>query len=84
MAKKLVLDRPINLTIKDDSTVTVPADEVWKVSATIPGNSLAELNDVRATENSTGAAVRNLVLGGGAKIKGLVGLTGIAFKLVEV
>lgn len=37
---KLKYDRPINISMQQNQTVTIPKDEVWKVSTDTEGSSV--------------------------------------------
>lgn len=78
MTKKLVFDRPISLSLKNNQSVIIPNDEVWKIFS----SGSMELNG--GTTQSTPATA---ILGGGSTISGsgnaTTGISGIAFKIVE-
>lgn len=88
MPKKLVLDREIAVTLTDDKSVTVPNDEVWRLSV---------FGDVKVNDISVMGDVAEVLLNGifssdsviephgrstGSRKKAF--LSGIAFKLQEV
>lgn len=79
MTKKLVFDRPISLSLRSNQHVIMPKDEVWKIFS---AGSL-ELNG-----DTTRASAETALLGGGSTISGsgsgTSGISGIAFKIVEV
>lgn len=70
MAKKLVLDRTINTGVRENQCVTVPSDEVWKVSSDTDGPMCTKLY---------GGGYEFWHINGMG-----VSISGIAFKLVEV
>ena len=79
MTKKLVFDRPISLSLGSNQRVIMPKDEVWKIFS---AGSMVLNGD---TTQSTPATA---ILGGGSTISGsgsgTSGISGIAFKIVEV
>ncbi|WP_322622328.1 hypothetical protein [Aedoeadaptatus coxii] len=88
MPKKLVLDRAIAITLTDDKSVTVPNDEVWRLS--VFGD--AKVNDV-SVEGDVAATLLNGIFSSGTAIKATgrstgslkrTHFSGIAFKLQEV
>lgn len=87
MPKKLVLDREIAITLTDGKSVTVPNDEVWKLS--VFGG--VEVSDTPADYSAS--SMLNGIFSSKTKIKPyrsgsqatrIATLSGIAFKLVEV
>lgn len=88
MPKKLVLDRAIAITLTDDKSVTVPEDEVWKL--TTFGD--VEVNEIPAAPD-VDRPLLNGIFSSGAAIaphqRGTQTLkrmhaSGLAFKLQEV
>lgn len=68
---KLKFDRSINLDLKSDNGITVPKDEVWKVTIGIDtrdNHSALSINDALAYDGFSvrerGAACVNATLGG--------------------
>lgn len=80
MAKKLVFDRSLSIKLKKDSSITVPAGEVWKACANRCGND----TDMFLYDGHFSSVDR--IIGEGTMFKGLNStlITGIAFKVVEV
>lgn len=78
MTKKLVFDRPISLSLKNNQSVIIPNDEVWKIFSA----GSMELNG-----DTTSDSPETAILGGGSTISdsgnGTTGISGIAFKIVE-
>ena len=79
MAKKLVFDRSLSIKLKKDSSITVPAGEVWKVCARQCANDVDMFlydGDFRSIDR---------IIGEGTVFKGLSStlITGIAFKVSE-
>lgn len=79
MAKKLVIDRPIELKISSQKAVTVPRDEVWRVSISSSSDD-GEMASFFTSQIQFGS----YILAGGCSISGGGYITGIAFKVVEV
>ena len=81
MAKKLVIDRSLSIKAPGNTSVTVPADEVWKATVGSSKNGSTALGDTNFS--STGRHC--LIIGGGAGIDftGNCLLTGVAFKVVD-
>lgn len=81
MAKKLVLDRPINIRLPNGGQTRVPNDEVWKAS-------IHKINSVNGTWPQSIDIHGEIVFGGGTTIKGENGISGSisgsAFKIVEI
>ena len=79
MTKKLVFDRPISLSLRSGQTVKIPNDEVWKIFSA----GSMELNG-----DITSASPETAIFGGGSTISSsgnsATGISGIAFKIVEV
>lgn len=91
MAKKLVLDRPIERFLSGNERITVPDDEVWRVSVLGEGTINGISFKSRSGTNS-GDVVSNALLGAGSDVYSYLAstnttacmITGIAFKLQEV
>lgn len=79
MAKKLVIDRPIELKNLGARSAVVPQDEVWKVSSSVPVSGEPMDTFIFQPANSS-----VYILAGGCRISGGVYITGIAFKIVGV
>lgn len=79
MTKKLVFDRPISLSLRSGQNVKIPNDEVWKIFSA---------GSIVLNEDTTSASPETAILGGGSTISGsgnsATGISGIAFKIVEV
>lgn len=88
MPKKLVLDRAIAITLTDDKSVTVPHDEVWRLSVfgDVEVNDISVMGEVaEALLNgifSSDSAIQPHGRSSGSRKKAF--LSGIAFKLQEV
>lgn len=87
---KLKFDRSINLDLKSNNKMTVPKDEVWKVTIgvdTREKNASLYINDALAYDGfnvrENGASYLNVTLGGGTEIYGKLGITGVVFKIIE-
>lgn len=79
MTKKLVFDRPISLSLRSDQNVKIPNGEVWKIFSA---------GSMKLNGNTTQSTPATAILGGGSTISGsgngTSGISGIAFKIVEV
>ena len=80
---KLKIDRSINLDIEKGESVTVPADEVWKISA-----HECEYFSINGHKPAFGNATVQpfaYTIGGGTRLSGTysVAITGVAFKVIK-
>lgn len=80
---KLKFDRSINLKLKNDESVTVPDDEIWRAEAYDCKKLL--VNGEEAVESSGGVQSIPFTFGGGVKLstKFGVAVTGVAFKVIK-
>ena len=80
---KLKFDRSINLIIEKNETITVPADEVWKVTAHECERLF--INGKKAAFGSSSIQPFAYSIGGGAKLSGdyAFTITGVAFKVIK-
>lgn len=84
MAKKMVLDRSVKLTLEgsslnmDGQVTTIPDDEVWVGCAS--NKTTDKIETVSALYK---AGAHKIIVGGGGTLAGPIYFTGIVFRLID-